>query len=122
MVRIKRGKISHKKHKKILRLSKGYYSSRSRTYRSSYQAVIKSGQYSYRDRKQKKRNFRKLWIIQINSKVREYGISYSKFIKKLNDINLKINRKILADIINNNPYLFEKIMLLIKKNNLLNNV
>ncbi len=115
MVRIKRGKISHKKHKKILNLSKGYYSSRSRTYRSAYQAIIKSGQYSYRDRKQKKRNFRKLWIIQINAKVREYGISYSKFIKKLKDLSFKINRKILADIINNNPIIFNKLMLLIKK-------
>ncbi len=115
MVRVKRGKTSHKRHKKILKLSKGYYSSRSRTYRSAYQAVIKSGQYSYRDRKQKKRNFRKLWIIQINAKVREYGLSYSKFIKKLKNISLKINRKILADIINNNSILFNKIMLLIKK-------
>ncbi len=115
MVRIKRGKISHKKHKKILKLSKGYYSSRSRTYRSAYQAVIKSGLYSYRDRKQKKRNFRKLWIIQINAEVRKYGISYSKFIKKLSNINLKINRKILANIINNNNSLFKKIISLIEK-------
>ncbi len=115
MIRIKRGKTAHKKHKKIIKLSKGYYSSRSRTYRSAYQATIKAGQYSYRDRKQKKRNFRKLWIIQINAKVREYNISYSKFIKKLNDISIKINRKILSDIINNNPLLFDKLMLLIKK-------
>ncbi len=115
MVRVKRGITSRKKHKKIIKLSKGYYSSRSRTYRSAYQATIKAGQYAYRDRKQKKRNFRKLWIIQINAKVREYGISYSKFIKKLNDISIKINRKMLVDIIKNNPSSFDKLMLLIKK-------
>ncbi len=115
MVRVKRSKISHKKHKKIIKLCKGYYSSRSRTYRSAYQATIKSGQYSYRDRKQKKRNFRKLWIIQINAKVRKYGISYSKFIKKLNDISIKINRKILADLINNHFQTFNQLMNLIKK-------
>ncbi len=115
MVRVKRGKISHKKHKKIIKLSKGYYSSRSRTYRSAYQATIKSAQYAYRDRKQKKRNFRKLWIIQINAKVREYGISYSKFIKKLNDMSIKINRKILTDLINNHSTSFNKLMALIKK-------
>ncbi len=117
MVRIKRGVTSHASHKKILNKSKGYYGARSRTYRSAYQAVIKAGQYSYIDRKKKKRNFRKLWIIQINAKVREYGFSYSYFINKIKKLSLNINRKILSDIINNNPDYFNKIINLIKKFN-----
>ncbi len=115
MIRIKRGVTSRKRHKKILKQAKGYLGSRSRTYRSAYQAVIKSGQYSYRDRKKKKGNFRKIWITQINAKVKEYGLSYSKFIYKIKKISLNLNRKIISDIINNEPCSFKKIISLINK-------
>ncbi len=114
MVRIKRSVIAHKKHKKIIKKAKGYYSCRSKTYKSAKQAVIKSGQYSYRDRKQKKRYFRKIWIMQINAKVREYGLTYSKFIKKIKTL-LNLNRKILCEIINKENKSFNKIISLIKK-------
>ncbi len=116
MVRVKRGVTSHKSHKKILKLAKGYYGARSRSYRSANQAVIKSSQYSYRDRKQKKRNFRKLWIIQINAKVREYGFTYSKFIYKLKKISLNINRKMIIKIIKDNNSLFNEILKITKNN------
>ncbi len=115
MVRIKRGVLSHKKHKKIIKQAKGYYGSRSKTYRSAYQAIIKSGQYSYRDRKQKKRTFRKFWIIKINAEVRKYGLSYNKFINKIKKIPLNINRKIIVDLIKNNNYFIYNVIKIIKK-------
>lgn len=114
MVRIKNNIVSRKKHKKIIKKAKGYYSCRSKTYKSAKQAVIKSGQYSYRDRKQKKRYFRKIWILQINAKVREYGLTYNKFIKKIK-IFFNLNRKILYEIINEENKSFNKIISLIKK-------
>ncbi|QJC30732.1 50S ribosomal protein L20 [Enterobacteriaceae endosymbiont of Macroplea appendiculata] len=98
MVRIKRGVIAHAKHKKILKQAKGYYSARSRTYRSAYQAVIKAGQYSYRDRRQRKRMFRRLWITQINAALKQNNIKYSNFINILKKTNIQLNRKILAEI------------------------
>ncbi len=114
MVRIKRGVTAHKKHKKIIKKAKGYYSCRSKTYKSAKQAVIKAGQYSYRDRKQKKRYFRKIWILQINAKVRKYGLTYNQFIYKIKKI-FNINRKILSEIINKEKKSFNKIISLIKK-------
>ncbi len=117
MIRIKKGQIKHKSHKKILKLSKGYYGARSRCYKTANQAVIKSFQYSYRDRKQKKRFFKKIWIIQINAKVRQHGLTYSKFINKLKQKKLNINKKIISDIINNNPNIFNKLINLINKKN-----
>ncbi len=116
MIRIKKGRINHKKHKKILKLTKGYYGSRSRCFKSAKQAVIKSGQYSYRDRKQKKRYFRKIWIININAEVRKYGITYNKFINKIKKLSIKINRKILSNIIIKNKNIFKNLIKLIKKN------
>ncbi len=115
MIRIKKGKNNHKYHKKILKLCKGYYGARSRCFKTANQAFIKSGQYSYRDRKKKKGYFRKIWIRHINAKVREYGISYSKFINKLRKKSININRKILSNIINNNPKIFKKLILIINK-------
>ncbi len=114
MIRIKRGVISHKKHKKILKKAKGYYSCRSKTFKSAKQAVIKAGQYSYRDRKQKKRYFRKIWILQINIEVRKYGLTYNKFINKIKKI-INLDRKILFQIINYENKSFKKIISLIKK-------
>ncbi|XBC44483.1 MAG: 50S ribosomal protein L20 [Buchnera aphidicola (Schlechtendalia peitan)] len=98
MARVKRGVSARYRHKKILKKAKGYYGSRSRTYRSACQAVIKSGQYAYRDRRQKKRQFRKLWITRINAAVRENQISYSKFICGLRKLSINIDRKMLSEI------------------------
>lgn len=96
MPRVKRGTTAKARHKKILKLAKGYQGARSRVYRVAKQAVIKAGQYAYRDRKQKKRQFRALWIARINAAVREQGISYSRFMAGLKKANIEIDRKVLA--------------------------
>ncbi|MDD6176512.1 MAG: 50S ribosomal protein L20 [Succinivibrionaceae bacterium] len=98
MARVKRGVIAHARHKKILKAAKGYYGARSRTYRVAVQAVTKAGQYAYRDRRQKKRQFRQLWIVRINAAARQNGLSYSKFIAGLKKASVEIDRKILANI------------------------
>jgi len=98
MPRVKRGVTAHKRHKKVLKAAKGYYGARSRVYRVAVQAVTKAGQYAYRDRRQRKRQFRALWIIRINAEARVSGLSYSKFINGLKKASIAIDRKILADI------------------------
>ncbi|VFP84018.1 50S ribosomal protein L20 [Candidatus Erwinia haradaeae] len=98
MARVKRGVTAHARHKKILNQAKGYYGSRSRVYRVACQAVIKAGQYAYRDRRQRKRHFRRLWIIRINAAARRYGISYSVFVNGLQQASIDIDRKVLSDI------------------------
>ncbi|CAL1329466.1 50S ribosomal protein L20 [Candidatus Providencia siddallii] len=98
MAHIKRGVFAHARHKKILKQAKGYYGARSRVYRVAFQAVTKAGQYAYRDRRQRKRQFRKLWITRINAMTRKNGMSYNCFINGLKQASIKINRKILADI------------------------
>lgn len=98
MPRVKRGVTARARHKKVLKLAKGYYGARSRIYRVAKQAVIKAGQYAYRDRKQRKRQFRALWIVRINAASRLYGISYSRLINGLTKANVAIDRKVLADI------------------------
>ena len=98
MARVKRGVVAHARHKKVLKKAKGYYGARSRVYRVANQAVIKAGQYAYRDRRQKKRDFRSLWIVRINAAARECGLSYSRFINGLKKANIEIDRKVLADI------------------------
>jgi large subunit ribosomal protein L20 len=98
MPRVKRGVTARARHKKVLRLAKGYYSSRSRTYRMAKQAVIKAGQYAYRDRRQKKRQFRALWITRINAQSRQCGMSYSQLIAGLKKANIELDRKVLADM------------------------
>ncbi|MBS4051615.1 50S ribosomal protein L20 [Methylomonas sp. LL1] len=98
MARVKRGVTARARHKKILKLAKGYYGARSRVYRVAKQAVIKAGQYAYRDRKQKKRQFRALWIVRINAAARMCGISYSRMINGLTKANVAIDRKVLADL------------------------
>ncbi|OAI13013.1 50S ribosomal protein L20 [Methylomonas koyamae] len=98
MARVKRGVTARARHKKILKLAKGYYGARSRVYRVAKQAVIKAGQYAYRDRKQKKRQFRALWIVRINAAARQFGISYSRLINGLTKANVTIDRKVLADL------------------------
>ncbi|MDB5985041.1 MAG: rplT [Nevskia sp.] len=98
MARVKRGVTARARHKKVLDKAKGYYGARSRTYRVAKQAVIKAGQYAYRDRRVKKREFRALWIQRINAAANEHGISYSKFIHGLTIVGIELDRKVLADI------------------------
>ncbi len=98
MPRVKRGVTAKARHKKILDQAKGYYGARSRTYRVAKQAVIKAGQYAYRDRRQKKRQFRALWIVRINAAARECGISYSRLIDGLKKAAIELDRKVLADM------------------------
>ncbi len=98
MARVKRGVTARARHKKIMKLAKGYYGARSRVYRVAKQAVIKAGQYAYRDRKQKKRVFRALWIVRINAAARQFGISYSRLINGLHNANIAVDRKVLADM------------------------
>jgi len=98
MARVKRGVIAHRRHKKILKKAKGYYGARSRVFRVAKQAVIKAGQYAYRDRRQRKRQFRALWIARINAAARINGLSYSRFIAGLKKASIEIDRKVLADL------------------------
>ncbi len=98
MPRVKRGVTARRRHKKILKQAKGYYGARSRVFRVAKQAVIKAGQYAYRDRKQRKRQFRSLWIARINAAAREHGLSYSRFMGGLNQASIEIDRKVLADM------------------------
>jgi large subunit ribosomal protein L20 len=98
MPRVKRGVQAHAKHKKVLKQARGYYGARNSVYRVAKQAVIKAGQYAYRDRRQKKRQFRSLWIARINAGARENGISYSRLINGLHKAGVEVDRKILADL------------------------
>ena len=98
MARVKRGTIARARHKKVLKQAKGCYGARSRVYRVAVQAVTKAGQYAYRDRRQRKRQFRQLWIARINAAARQNGMSYSRFINGLKKASVEIDRKILADI------------------------
>ncbi len=98
MSRVKRGVTAKARHKKVLKLAKGYYSARGTVYRTAKQAVIKASQYAYRDRKQRKRQFRQLWIVRINAEARLNGLSYSHFMAGLKKASIEIDRKILADI------------------------
>ena len=98
MPRVKRGVTAKRRHKKILAQAKGYRGARSRTYKVANQAVAKAGQYAYRDRKNRKRMFRRLWIARINAAARMNEMSYSRFIDGLNKAEIKLDRKVLADI------------------------
>ncbi|WPL18112.1 50S ribosomal protein L20 [Thiorhodovibrio winogradskyi] len=98
MPRVKRGVTAHAKHKKILDEAKGYYGARRKVFRVAKQAVIKAGQYAYRDRRQKKRQFRALWIARINAAARMNGLSYSRMMDGLNKAGIEIDRKVLAEL------------------------
>jgi len=98
MARVKRGVQANRRHKKILKRAKGYYGARSRVYRVAVQAVTKAGQFAYRDRRNKKRSFRRLWIARINAGARLNGLSYSRFINGMKKANIAIDRRVLADI------------------------
>ena len=98
MARVKRGVTAHARHKKLLKMAKGYYGARRKVYRVAKQAVTKAAQYAYIGRKQRKRQFRSLWIVRINAAARMYGLSYSRFMNGLLKANIKLDRKALADI------------------------
>jgi len=109
MARVKRGVQSKRRHKKVLKQARGYRGNRSRTFKVANQAVNRAGQYAYRDRRQKKRVFRSLWVIRINAAARENGLSYSKFISGLKKANINLDRKTLADLAVNDKQAFTLI-------------
>ena len=98
MPRVKRGVTAHARHKKVMDQAKGYYGARRKVYRVAKQAVTKAGQYAYRDRRQKKRQFRALWIVRINAAAHQFDLSYSRLIDGLNKAGVEIDRKVLADL------------------------
>ncbi len=110
MSRVKRGVTTHARHKKIIRRAKGYYGRRKNTFRIANQAVEKAGQYAYRDRKQRKRNFRALWIQRINAAAREHGLTYGRFIDGLNKAGIAVDRKMLADLAVREPDAFKALV------------
>ena len=109
MARVKRGVQAKARHKKVLKQAKGYRGARSRTYKVAKQAVMRAGQYAYRDRRVKKRVFRSLWIVRINAAARENGITYSKLIAGLKKASIDLDRKTLANIAVNDKEAFSKI-------------
>ncbi len=113
-MRVKRGKSAHKRHKKYLEMAKGYRGSRSKLYRSARETVERGLQYAFRDRKVRKREFRKLWIIRINAGARENGLSYSRFMRGLTLAGVELNRKVLADIAVREKENFAKLVELAK--------
>lgn len=110
MPRVKRGVTAHARHKKILALAKGYRGRRKNVFRIAKQAVMKAGQYAYRDRRTRKRVFRQLWIARINAASREMGVTYSKFMAGLKKAQIDIDRKVLADLAVNDPAAFGSIV------------
>jgi large subunit ribosomal protein L20 len=110
MARVKGGVTAHARHKKILAEAAGYYGRRSTTFRTANAAVEKAGKYAYRDRRQKKRNFRALWIQRINAAVREEGLTYSAFIGLLAKAGITIDRKVMADLAMNQPEAFKTLV------------
>ncbi len=109
MPRVKRGVTARARHKKVLKAAKGYYGARSRVYRVAKQAVIKAAQYAYRDRRQRKRQFRTLWIARINAAARLNGLSYSRLINGLAKADVEIDRKVLADMAVHEPTAFAQL-------------
>ena len=114
MSRVKRGVTAHSRHLKVIKAAKGSRGRQKNTFRAAMQRVEKNRQYAYRDRKNKKREFRKLWIVRINAACRSLGMKYSEFISKLNKKNLKLDRKVLANIAFEDPAAFKAIMEKIK--------
>ncbi len=109
-MRIKKGKAAQERHKKVLKMAKGYYGAKSKLYRTANEAVMRALRSSYRGRKEKKRNFRRLWITRINAGVRQYGLNYSRFMHGLKLAGVAIDRKMLADLAMNDPVAFEKLV------------
>lgn len=114
-MRVKKGVRAHKRHKKITKKTKGYLRNRSRKFKRAKEAYIKAGQHAYRDRKRKKREFRKLWIIQINGALKKYDLPYSRFINGLKLAKIELDRKMLAKLTTINPATFEKLVRIAQK-------
>jgi large subunit ribosomal protein L20 len=110
MSRVKRGVTAHARHKSVLKQAKGFYGRRKNTIRIARQAVEKAGQYAYRDRKVRKRNFRALWIQRINAAVREVGLTYGRFIDGLNKAGIEVDRKVLSDLAIHEPEAFRALV------------
>ncbi|MFW5998173.1 MAG: 50S ribosomal protein L20 [Bacillota bacterium] len=110
MPRVKRGNKARKRRKKVLKMAKGYFGSKSKLYRPANQAVMKSLHYAYRDRRNRKRDFRKLWITRINAAARNNGLSYSRFINGLKQADIEINRKMLAEMAVNDEEAFSQLV------------
>ena len=110
MSRVKSGVVTKARHKKIIKSAKGFYGRRKNTFKVANQAVEKAGQYAYRDRKVRKRDFKSLWIQRINAGCRLHGLKYSQFINGLKKTNLNLNRKVLSDLASNEPKVFKKIV------------
>lgn len=113
-MRVKRGSATRRKHKKVLKAAKGYVGSKSKLFRSARQAVMKAWRYAYKHRRQKKRDFRALWITRINAACREHGIPYSRFMNALNKANIKLNRKTLAEIAVSDKEAFKQLISQVK--------
>ena len=110
MARVKNGAVTKARHKKVLKQAKGYFGSKHRLYKTAKEQLMHSGQYAFRDRKQKKRDFRKLWITRINAACRQNDISYSRFIEGLTKAGVEINRKMLSEIAINDPKMFAELV------------
>jgi len=110
MSRVTSGPATAKRHKKVIKAAKGYYGRRKNTFRAAVQAVEKAGQYAYRDRRAKKRNFRALWIQRINAGAREHGMTYSVFMNGLNKAGIEVDRKVLSDIAIREPEAFKALV------------
>lgn len=115
MTRVKRGQVKRRKHKKVLKEARGYYGSKSRSYKIAKQQLLKSMSYAYRDRKNNKRNFRRLWITRINAAARINGISYNEFINGLKKASVDINRKMLSEMAVSDSGAFQKLTEIAKK-------
>ena len=110
MSRVKRGVVARRRHKKVLKQAKGYYGARSRVFRVAKQAVTKAGQYAYRDRRQRKRQFRSLWITRINAASRANGMSYSRLIAGLKKANIELDRRVLSELAVNDKVAFKTLV------------
>ncbi len=110
MSRVKRGVTTHARHRKVIKAAKGYYGRRKNTFRAANQAIEKAGQYAYRDRKARKRNFRALWIQRINAATREHGLTYGRFINGLTRAGIEVDRKVLADLAVREPGSFKVLV------------
>lgn len=114
MVRVKGGIQTKKKHKKTLKLAKGYWMTRHKQFKKAEEAVLHAGQYAYAGRKQKKRDFRSLWIVRLNAAVRQFGIPYKTFVHLLKENNIGLDRKVLAQMAVEHPAAFEALVMKIK--------
>ncbi len=110
MVRVKRGKAGHRRHKKVLKAAKGFRGGRSKLFRTAKETLLRAGAFAYRDRKKRKRDFRRLWILRINAASRDKGLSYSRFIDGLNKAGIKLNRKMLSELAISDSKAFEELV------------